>query len=364
MNKKYVIAAVVFGMMVSHTAHAATDLLFKSVKQMGMGGAGIATAKNVDALILNPAGLASSSRFKLDLLDFYIGASPDMINKKDDIEKLFKGDLTISQVQAITPLSFTGHAGGGFGFGWRGFGVGVASRAVFDGALSNPTSPTVQYQAIADTQLAVGKSFNQELLAKDWVVGVSGKFVSRRQFASSISNAQLVSFLATSSDLPTSEQSRSGFGIDLGAKTDASIPFIGEASVGLSAQNIGLTLTGDGADETIPFKLGAGVAFKSNFPGLIPVVSTVLSNWEVAADYYVISDNTGFMKNLHIGAEKRILWNRILFRGGLNQGFFVGGGSFDLFLVKVHYNYFKEALGDSIDDDQVDFHTLGFEIGL
>ena len=49
-------------------------------------------------------------------------------------------------------------------------------------------------------------------------------------------------------------------------------------------------------------------------------------------------------------------------RGGLNQGFVVGGFGFDFLIAHINYAYHAEALGSEINISPVSYHV--FELGF
>ena len=73
-----------------------------------------------------------------------------------------------------------------------------------------------------------------------------------------------------------------------------------------------------------------------------PMVGILLASAEVAVDYKVVSPYKGFIKNVHIGYERKVLRNMIKLRGGINQGYTVGGFGWDLKFWKIpllHIDY-------------------------
>ena len=59
-------------------------------------------------------------------------------------------------------------------------------------------------------------------------------------------------------------------------------------------------------------------------------------------------DKISFFKNLHIGFEKSIIFDRVKLRGGINQGYIVGGVKIDLYVAHIEYMKYTEEKGSEI----------------
>ena len=370
MSSKRLVGAIT-ALIIGAASFGDIGLLIQTPRTMAMGGAGIATARDTEAVIFNPAGL-EKTKFNLDVTLFG-GINKEILDKKDDFDDV--GDEGASDAQRLqdlsdlAPLNVNVHGGGGFELGVGGWALGVMNRSVLNGALasSGASNTTLAYFSLSDTVTFAGKGFDKEFLGKDYRIGVLLKHVNRSFLADSLNQTELLEVASGDRKLSDSYDSADGLGVDVGMQVPVSVPFIGEATAGVAVQNLGLSLSGDNTVDDVPTRVGVGLGFESKFPNIIPVVSTLLSGWTVAVDYYLVSEHDDFDKNLHLGAEKKFFFNRLITRGGINQGFLTYGIGVNLWVLELNYTYFKETI--DVDDsfageEDVDFHTLSVTVGI
>ena len=66
---------------------------------------------------------------------------------------------------------------------------------------------------------------------------------------------------------------------------------------------------------------------------------------------------------VHLGVEQALLNKKIFLRGGINQGFIVGGFGLDVSLgrfrlMRLNYANYTQEFGASLGDEYYDFHSV------
>lgn len=347
---------------------------FSNIRLKSMGGAGIALVDKADSLYLNPAGLSRVSFVDIKFPRLRLETSQGILNDYQKILNLAQSsgnasDLS-SSISGLVPLSggISAQLSPAFSVAMKGLGVGVFSSSLVSLSIQRKTQPVVDITGFADVGMMFGMSTNLDFLAAKSSVGVTIKQMIRYEVFDprtgnggyKASTADLLK-AANGTALDIQSRSLSGIGVNLGFLTGLEIPFA-KGSFGIALNDIGTTLTGSGANAgvstTIPLSGKVGVGLDVSIPP-VPVVGGDIT---VAADYRLITPYNDFFKNLHIGLEKGILANIIKLRGGLNQGYVVGGIGFDLFIIHVNYGMFTEELGTRIGNEPVTFHMV--EVGF
>lgn len=363
-----------------------------TIRQRGMGNVGVAISMDQSALFNNPAGLYYAG-FHLKMPRVLVEAGDDIYKKWAVISDLQSGmgdeSEQISQLQSLVPMPIGVNVAlnPGASFTWRGLGLGGFAESNIDGSISRKTSPKLTISGRTD--LVYGIGFAQEFdLMGTTSIGVSAKFIQRSKLYNKTTGAEefvlgAAELLKHVNDLPGKEDpglySIEGTSFDVGVLRTIDSKFFGKGHYGVAVQNIGATLTGQqkitttsGGEETttitdkegtIPViaKLGFGIQTQ-NLKG-IPLIGFFLDDALIAADYMVVSPYEDFRKNIHVGIEKSLLWDYLYLRGGLNQGFVVGGVGLHLRVWKIpllnldYANYTQED-GEKVGNDSVTFHSV------
>jgi len=374
MRQSYYAALLI--LMLGTELLATEPLAFSSIRQIGMGGAGVAVCNGDAALYQNPALLTEikKSEFKLPQLRVEIGK--DLLSKQSDIRELVKSKSDSDQGAMLKKLVPTEIAAGGglssiFSYVSTGFGMGVFSNASVTGKLVNTVQPTLKIEGVSDVAPAIGYARKVSIFGQSFSLGASGKYVIRNTMYDKSSgteyiemgNADLIKAIndKTLTDKFKNTFQSKGFGVDLGVATPFSMGST-HGQFGFAVRNIGGSLKGkmkldDGSSidktVTLPIESVLGV---SATPSL-PLFGRVL----MAADYAVSPSSTPF-KSLSMGAEKQFWNGHMSLRGGLHQGYAVFGVGVSALKCHLEYAYRTVENGTEVGQDPVSSHVL--ELGL
>lgn len=371
-----IISIVTISILTSSAFAISQDLTFKSMRQRGMGGAGVAVANDLDALFLNPACLSQIKGVKLRLFEERVEINQTLIDKRNSFSGLNTSDQqsVINVLKTLTPAQFEGNNGGSIlGFGVKNFGVGAFHNESLNLALLRKTNPYLKINALADAGALMGLSGGISAFGAEMNWGTTLKYIGRaRSYDSATASTTIQWGLADITSRINDKNFKmgyymvKGFGADVGLLTGVTT-MIGSGKVGLTVKNIGASLSGDiynesnvvigHASEQVPIIATLGLGVTSDFPP-IPLLGTLLSGMTVATDIDVISPESSFFKRIHMGIEKNILGDVIKLRGGLNQGYLVGGIGADLMMFHLNYVYNVESFGTEVGLDEQRCHIV------
>ncbi|MFC1617642.1 hypothetical protein ACFL2K_05430 [Candidatus Margulisiibacteriota bacterium] len=356
------------------------DLVIRSLRQRAMGGAGLAVANDLDALVINPACLTEIEGFKVKLVSVYAQGSNDLVEKQSELTDLDPDDQDAftTTMQTLVPSKIGVGVMPEFGIAWKGFGIGVFGQSNTDLAVYNRTNPNIVMFGNADVAGILGLTFPIELFNTKFSSGLNIKYVNRysllndsQEIGSTVfSLPDIMKMSGDDSVSPTlNYYNVSGMSFDIGLLSVMETP-IGDGTFGLVIRDIGSSLSGNKIQTTasanptetpfsttIPMSAAIGMGLKSSMPD-VPFIGFMLTDLTLAIDYDLISQGSSLYKKLHIGVEKELLAGILKLRGGMNQGYFVGGFGLDILFLHVHYAYHKEALGSEVGIDERDYHLV------
>jgi len=350
--------------------YAGQRLQFNSIRQLGMGGVGIAQTHDATALYINPAGLAEAkSAFKLplrvraDINAFTLSHSSDaqflLDSKNSKTDKLHRIDnlelpYTVAAKTALEP-----------GFSWVNpkWGVGVFAQGSVFAKISNPVVPEVNIQGYTDISPMIGYADTIEVAGAQMAIGGTFRYISRSRImdpatGAFVINQQAADFIEDTK-FNISQTTMTGIGADIGTLMP-----LGSGQFGMVISNIGSELkgttpSGNAVTETLPMHLSLGYAQELDASGL-PVIGGLLGSFDAEAD--VKFEHQDMYKNIYFGVEKKILNEAVTLRAGLHQGFPSVGLAVDAWILHMQYAYYTEEAGEKVGDDPQSYHA--FEIGI
>jgi len=327
-----------------------------SVKALGMGNAYMAHSKGHDAPFYNPAGFASMSGFRWRVAGLNIGLNgldvyeeyEDIFDNSDDLASTLNqlyGRPIWARTDFQTSLSLGPIIVGGFG------------RANLGFTLLNPALPNLQTAYFADYALFAG--WGLEIVPKYFDAGVMVKRITR--YAGDVPiGASTLAHLDSELLEESIERSGTAYGVDFGATFKFPTPWNPSVSfvwkdIGDTTFNIG---TADIAPGSLKDQMIIGVGFERDFGAfkLKPALDVKYLNY---------SDDIQIGKKLHAGLEIELPAGFAL-RGGLNQGYYTAGASFDFWLFQIDVATYGVELGEYVGqhEDRRYIFQLTADIGL
>jgi len=387
--KGLVLAACLLSVSAAFAASSERDFQVTNLRQRAMGGVGTAVMFDEMALMHNPAGLAYS-KFDIDLMNFGLAAGQDGIDKVQEVADLQdkKDDdaavaqaikdlvpLNIDMVQTFAPL---------FSLTAPGFGIGMFSQAQLHGRLIRKTEPRLSLEAYADAAPAVGIAHEFNIWGPT-SIGMAVKIPTRvetydKSTGERVFEMDLIDIQNLIADKENKKEpgvmALQGVAFDLGVLRRFDSYKYGKGYYGVAVRNIGGTLQGDqeltesGVDHTHTFTeelpIVSSVGFSYEAPlGNIPRVGPLLGTILFAGDWQFVSPESDFKRNIHLGMEKKLWIFRL--RGGVNQGYIVGGVGIDIKawifnIIHLDYANYTEELGGSLGDRPTQYQALELQL--
>ncbi len=352
------------------------DLLLKSIRQISMGGTAVAISHDENALYQNPACLNKIEGFKFTLIDIGVDLNDRILGKYNIINQLFKTKDTDEITNLITELTPTQlgviQSARALSLGWKNFAFGIFGRGISNGYLLRPADPYIKATSMHDAAGLIGLSSDLDIFGFKFVGGISGGYLSRFYgYDKNTGDTTLVYGLGSMVNVikdgktPTNAATYilSGLNVNVGALKSFE-SFLGpKTSLGFVVKNIGSQLSGnktlaDGSivkvRENLPLTTVVGLGFKTD--------AWFFEEYTWAIDYDVISAQNNFYQKIHAGVETGLFNGLIKLRGGINQGYLVGGLGLNLWILHIDYAYNKESVGNQIGLDENGYHLLN--IGL
>ena len=366
---------LLFSILLSSTTYGYQEVYeFHNIRQKAMGGTHVSTAKNSTTFYQNPAYLQLEKKFKISIPKIAVGFNTDIINNLDDINTLSSSTEDISKqievLKSLVPLkgAFSGNIQPVLTFTKKGFGLTttVESKVGFD--LKQKTAPKLQAEGSINTNYQLGFGHTINYLDKEIHIGVSTKYISRAILYDAqngnnifeLDQVEIIKAFNGLSEFEADSYTIKGFGVDLGTLYQYETKY-GNAMAGITVKNILSSLSGSQNITTgnttesydVNTKDNLVVSIGNNIIYKIPY----LGKLEIATDYNLIAPTQSFFKRIHLGAEKKVT-PILSLRGGINQGFIVGGFGINLFLIKIDYAYFAEEFSGSLGKNVVESHNI------
>lgn len=382
--KKLLIAGFLSLILVQSVQAGEPDFVFTSPRQMAMGGVCVAVANDINALYQNPACLSQLSGFKLTAFQLNSAMNNKTMDGMDQFMNLFDMIQTRDKMKIMDafmdmiPSEYGASiAGSALSIGWPGFGLGFFTQSNLNVAFQRPSAPQVTATGFLDAAGMAGMSSDLDLGGLQVAGGITAKTVFRARLYDPDTNKNTMTLTmgdiinAANGEAPDIDNMNGmGFGFDVGALTKLTTP-IGDGKLGVVVHNLGTQLIGqksiNGAVATgditmdVDMTAAVGVGIVTRLPEFVPLLSD-LGNFTLGVDYKFISNDTSVWKNLNVGIEKSMFADMVQLRGGLHQGFVVGGLGINFLVFHLDYAYWAEALGSEINIGKADYQVV--QMGL
>lgn len=368
---KRLLKTVLLTAFLSQSIYAIQPLDMQSIRQIGLGGAGVAVPSAENALYQNPA-LLSEVKSEWIFPKMRLTAGDDLQDLKTNLSDFVDANESEQAkiLDKMVGLKISGEVGvNALSYTRPGFGFGIFTNTVVEGKMVNPVDPTLKLNAAADVFPTVGFAKKVSIFSKQVSFGLSGKYIYRQmlydketgELGLDLSTAELITL---DRDGVLTEKFKNSFalqgmGIDLGIL----MPFtIGNApgNLGFSAKNIGATLKGEmeldsgqKVTKEISEKITSaiGVSISPKFPRIGRIM--------FAGDY-VVKPSGSFLNRIHFGVEKKVFNDKLCFQGGVNQGYLVMGTEINVGVFELGYAFNTKELGHSPGQDGVSTHVVEF----
>lgn len=365
---KHFNAVALLILTLAYPLSATQTVQYSSIRQIGMGGAGIAVLNGQSALIQNPALLSDDNLKSHYSARIGGGVGTDVLSKLSTIKsftsvsKSKQGEV----LDSLVGLKIGGQQSAELGYLTPGFGIGLLSNTSAVGRFYNPVQPTLHLSVAGDIFPTVGCSTQFKIGNQSIAIGVSGEYILRESLYDpaagtpylEMGNADLIAAQNNGSLMGHFKHfyPSTGFGLNLGAVTTISTLGL-PMRVGASMRNIGTTLTGkmkldDGSQvevkSTVPVTTTLGAAITPE----IPIIGEVL----LATDY-TLSPSTSIFDSLHLGAEKTF-GNLLALRAGVNQGYIGMGVGVTLGKFEFGYAFNTIENGVQIGAEGISSHIV------
>lgn len=347
---------------------------FRNLRSLSMGGISVGMAFDDQALVNNPAGLAlAEQKFKAFRLRGAINAdelssysavydaiTDSSASEQDRLRRIIQYvPFDFSSNFAATPLA---------SYVNKGFGVGVFSSLVVDGGIYNKINTRVDAQITGDLAGVVGLAREVSIADRKLYVGANLKYVNRSVYYDNLTGVErinigvdeLLNIVDSGDTLPDNYalSSAGGIGIDAGILMPVEFG-IGKGHVGASVQNLLSELSGTRKINNVD----------TSFTRQIPTTVTVGLGLEqekvfffdkvtYGIDYRIVSPETSLVKDLFMGVEGTLFGNFLRLRGGLYQGYVVGGIGIDTAWVSVDLAHYTIERGSQLEDDPVSYYAM------
>ncbi len=357
--------------ILSTTLHSAVPLENYTIKQKGMGGISAAYLEKHTYFNQNPALLATSAKLASSFPKIEAGISRSTMDNISKILEVADGTDESDQMdklKKLVPLKIAGNFSAQplVALSKNNIGLSMFLQGSFGGNIVRKTSPIFNISGHMDTVImaGIGKTYQHAATNKTIHFGVAPKIITRRTIYDkstgeneiSLTQSELLKHINGIENKEISTYTLSGFGIDVGALMP-----ISDGTIGLTVKNLITNLKGDQIinnttkenKENIPVVATLGSVFTKELP--------LIGKTNLGIDYNIMSPDKNFYKRLHMGMEKRI-WKALSLRGGIHQGFIVGGFGLNLYIFQIDYAFFAEEHGLHLGDKSFFSHNI--QIGV
>lgn len=318
----------------------------RSYRSLAMGGTGVSSSNDGDALFYNPAAMANIKTFIINVLDIHLDFSKDArdlyndakdgglkLKKQEDKQKFLnkyigknpylRASASIDLVANINNYGFT-------------IGYNYMQEIILDVETQNPVSPNLEIFERKDIVQQVGMSI--PLGNGRWILGLGARTINRQILEFDYGINELIT-KAKFKELKTDGLKGTGSGYDLGLLYRFTNE--GKISVGVVARNVGNIDLGDAGKEKAEYDLGLSMS-----PTFGPFRFTMA--FDLKDLTYQRSDDTSLNKRTHIGAELGFIdveetYSFISVRAGYSQGYPTYGAEISLpgWLTGLNIGYTK-----------------------
>lgn len=325
---------------------------YTGIRQMGMGGAGVATVNDETALLSNPAGLGRLRDYFITLIDpeLEIGAETDKVAGMEAYRATSpQWALDKTKLNTDTNLHLKGQLFPSIVV--PNFGIGVFWKNSVD-ALVNSTTNKFEYHYVNDYALVLGVNFR--FFDGRIKIGTNARVTNRTEV-----HNETIDPTSTTLTLDSLASSGVGVGSDSGIIMTAPwawLPSIAAVyrDVGRTSYTLrdGMTLTSTNKPESVPGTIDTAISIQ-------PIIGKRFrSTWSVEyRDVGNVYEETDAMRRIHGGVEFNFA-DALFLRGGMNQRYWTAG----LELSMMNYQFQAASYGEDIGADGTPKEDRRYEV--
>lgn len=337
---------------------------YTSVKQTGMGGAGVAVVDTRDSILCNPAHVVDvSGHFTIPFINSSWTAGSETPGNIKKLSTTGDTDDIVDAYHDIIPskvglgMQTSGYGAFDLGNDAGSLGFGMYAQGKFAANVLNRLSPRLEsigYVDVAFPTITYGRKIDlgKDAYFTNLKVGATIKRIARTslydlQNESDHVNIEVLNLLNEDNQTGLNARVGTAYGLDLGLLTDIDT-FMGPMKLGATVTNISTKFSGtqyenvnsSDAKTEVPFAQGVpvlgtvGLAMKASPFMAVPFIDAIFPDATYAADLDFISMDTSVFKRLHLGLEQQYFNKLLSWRMGLNQGYPTMG--IDLNLMVYH----------------------------
>jgi len=350
MKMGFLLSALFFSL----TANASGERFsfYNGIRQMGMGGASVATVNDETALIANPAALGKLRDYFITVIDpeFDVSTNTEKMVKYDEL-KMTDPQQVLNKCHANQDLHLHERAQVFPSLVVPNFGMGMFGKYVVDGQ-DNSATGKFDYDYTNDYALVMGVNFR--LFNGIMKVGANARIDNRTEVHNSTIDD-------TSQSLTLKQLASSGVGVgsDAGVILTAPVAYlptlaavyrdVGGTSYGLRD---GLFMSTATTPERTPATLDGALSIQ-------PILGKRFrSTWTVELDDTMnVYKEKDIMRRTHGGVEINFA-DAIFVRGGMNQRYWTAG----LELSMMNYQFQAASYGEDIGPDGAPKEDRRYEV--
>lgn len=319
--------------------------LYRSAEITAMGMSATALAEGANALYYNPAGLASNTKFGINLANAYAEASSNALTQFTTYSSLLGATTGLSSFNAVlgVPIFAKAQVAPTFLSGKLGLSF-IYDVEAYQYSVSQPL-PTTQIGAQITYGAQVGYAFSKRFggssrsrkMVKELRLGIAGKFLYRRGGYFYLDPVDYLVYTTNYLGLVNSKMGSfsPGFGVDLGAQYIMPVSKGFGWITGIAVRDIGDTMFPSNQAAPIRQNLSLGTAVTYDTGGFAVSATYDLRN---------ITQNIDFKMKNHLGISLKL--PVVTGYLGLNQLTYISYGvAIDIWAVKIAASYYSQELG-------------------
>ena len=304
----------------------------KSIRSLGMGGAGVAATYNSDMIFINPAFMADAKGMNFTMMDPYVGLSGlDILDQAQNVQNA--GDFSTTMQQFYGSPAWLG-GGAKAAAIFPHFGLAYYTDVDASLRLDNPVFPELQLNVVQDYGLALASGFhiNKNITAGATIKQIHRKGVRETYRASTIGELNPDQIFGNLDNAGTAYSADLGVNLLLDSNTNATMSFVWK-DVGTTKFRVdsGATPPPSDPDEMI-------VGFAATIDGGLFSITPAL-------DFRGLNRNdVPIGKKVNLGVELGL--PLLDLRAGFHQGYYTLGAGLNVGLLRVEAATYGVELGE------------------